>query len=539
MPSEDNADSFHGMSSERLYEQGVSDRRKFLDRAKDCARLTIPSMYTEPGVQSSEDHETPYQSIGARGVNHLAAKIMLALFPPNEPNFRVSIHDYALAEITADGEDSRAQVEEHLQKFERKVAQAIEEDGNRNRILTVLKHLIVIGNRLVFIPEKGKLKTYGLHQYINKRDASGNHLYTVLKQTVALRMLAKDVQDWVREEFHDEYSGTYSEVCEKPVDVYTRIWVDDTGERVRSHEEIRGMIVEGSAGSWPKDKSPWRVQGWNWLDGEDYARSFVEDLIADLNNFDALQQLMTEGSTQSGRVLYFVRNGSMTKMEDVAKAENGEVLKGNADDVTVLQVGKFADFRTVNEHMESLKRDLQLVFLLNTAVQRSGERVTAEEIRYMAQELESSLGGIYSFLSQELLQPIIERKIDALEISKEVPKLPKDFTSLTITVGLDALRRGQDAEKLDRFMARVGKNPEAARHVNWGDYVKRLAVAEGIDPSGLVKSPEQIQAEQQAIQQQQQQAQMMELAGKAAGPLAKGGADAIAQAAADAQDQPQ
>ena len=36
---------------------------------------------------SSTKYDTPYQSIGARGVNNLVAKLMLALFPPNAPFF--------------------------------------------------------------------------------------------------------------------------------------------------------------------------------------------------------------------------------------------------------------------------------------------------------------------------------------------------------------------------------------------------------------------------------------------------------------------
>ncbi|WP_416142518.1 portal protein [Escherichia coli] len=43
----------------------------------------------------------------------------------------------------------------------------------------------------------------------------------------------------------------------------------------------------------------------------------------------------------------------------------------------------------------------------NSAVQRTGERVTAEEIRYVASELEDTLGGVYSILSQELQLPLV------------------------------------------------------------------------------------------------------------------------------------
>lgn len=50
-----------------------------------------------------------------------------------------------------------------------------------------------------------------------------------------------------------------------------------------------------------------------------------------------------------------------------------------------------------------------MLSLLNSAVQRNGERVTAEEIRYVAGELEDTLGGVYSLLSQELQLSLIRR----------------------------------------------------------------------------------------------------------------------------------
>ena len=39
--------------------------------------------------------------------------------------------------------------------------------------------------------------------------------------------------------------------------------------------------------------------------------------------------------------------------------------------------------------------------MLQSSVQRDAERVTTEEIRYLAGELEDTLSGIYSILSQD------------------------------------------------------------------------------------------------------------------------------------------
>jgi hypothetical protein len=79
--------------------------------------------------------------------------------------------------------------------------------------------------------------------------------------------------------------------------------------------------------------------------------------------------------------------------------------------------------------------------------------VTAEEIRYMAQELETGYGGIYSNLSQELQLPLVSLLMDRLE-KKDVnsPPLPRKYIKPAITTGLDAIGRGNDRTRLSQFL---------------------------------------------------------------------------------------
>ena len=56
-----------------------------------------------------------------------------------------------------------------------------------------------------------------------------------------------------------------------------------------------------------------------------------------------------------------------------------------------------------------------------------------------------------------------------------------------------------------------------AKFLDPGEYVKRLAAAQGIDVLNLVKTPETMQAEQQQAQQQMQQQELLKQAGQLAG----------------------
>ena len=92
---------------------------------------------------------------------------------------------------------------------------------------------------------------------------------------------------------------------------------------------------------------------------------------------------------------------------DIAESRNGDIISGSRDDISVLQAQKFYDLQTVEKAIGRLEERLVYTFLLNARIQRQPERVTAQEIRYKANELETVMGEIYSLLSQELqLSPV-------------------------------------------------------------------------------------------------------------------------------------
>jgi len=158
-------------------------------------------------------------------------------------------------------------------------------------------------------------------------------------------------------------------------------------------------------------------------------------------------------------------------------------------------------------------------FLLNSAVQRDAERVTAEEIRFMAAELEDALGGVYSLLAQEFQLPLVNRMMDLMTREKRLPKIPEGIVPSIVT-GLEALGRGQDLSKMQVFSNEIAKfGPETIdEYLNLSDYFTRFGTGLGIDMDGLIRSEEERAQRAQERQQMMEQQQQMELAGKAVGP---------------------
>ena len=82
--------------------------------------LTLPFLIPPQEAGQHTKYATPYQGIGARGVNNLASKLLLALLPPQAPFFRMKIDDFKLKELEGD-QALKTQIETGLAEIERAV----------------------------------------------------------------------------------------------------------------------------------------------------------------------------------------------------------------------------------------------------------------------------------------------------------------------------------------------------------------------------------------------------------------------------------
>lgn len=481
------------------YSQLEANRLPFLQRARDCATLTVPYLMPPEGMSPGMTLPTPYQSLGARGIRTLSAKLLLSLFPPNTTFFKYSLDDFLIQKLTGK-EDMRGEIEKALSSRER--ATLDEMEGAQTRLVAsiALQHLLVSGNFLVHIPTAGRARGFRLDQFVVKRDASGNVLEVVVKEMVSPTVLPQAVAEAVKAEAAKK-QGAGNE--DKSAELYTHVIRQQDGWIV--YQESGGVRIEGTEGTYPVDRCPWLVLRLATQPGEDYGRSYVEEFLGDLDSLEGLSETLVEGSAAAARIVFLVKPNGVTQVKVVSKAKNGDVAVGNAEDVTVIQAQKQADLGVAQKQAQEIAQRLAYAFMLNTAIQRSAERVTAEEIKYMAQELDDALGGMYALLSAEFQLPVVLLFEDRMERSHQVPSLPKGVVKPTITTGMAAIGRGIDLRNLRAFTMDIVQTlgPEVAfRYLQPTEYIKRAAAAYGIDTGGLVK-PDQVIAQEEQMAQLQ------------------------------------
>lgn len=491
-------------------------RSRYLRRAIDCSSLTIPSLIPESDQWDAGMHDRDnflkslYQGTGARGVNTLAAKLLLALYPPQQPFFRLVLDQNKLKEYAEGQQDAEGivtQVDKALARMERSMLLRLEELQARNAIFEAIKHLIVGGNGLLYVGNEG-IRFYSLRSFCLARDPEGNVSEIVIKEQVSKQFLPSTAYT---------KNGKVQDEDDETVAVYTHVEIDPGAQReVTWRQECYGETIQGTSGFSTLDASPWIPLRWYRIAGEHYGRGLCEEVIGDLQSLEQLTRAIVEGSLISAKTLYLVNPNGVTRADVLAKAENGAIVPGNIQDVEALQTQKAQDYSVALQAIQIIERRLQLVFMSTEALQRDAERVTAAEIKEMAEQLESTLGGTYSLLSQELQLPIIKRIMKVMERNGDLPSLPDDLVQPQITTGIDAIGRGNDRVRLTTFIQTIAQavGPEQfLQYLNPEELFARFAAADGIQTEGLIKTKEQLQQEQAqaqrlALQQQLAQGQL-------------------------------
>lgn len=521
------------MTAKQRYDRLSSSRSQFLNAARQASELTLPYLIREDEhtTKGALKLTTPWQSTGAKGVVTLASKLMLALLPPQTSFFKLQVNDVNLPDEL--GPEIRSELDLSFAKIERTVMESIAESGDRVVVHQALKHLVVAGNALIFMSKDG-LKLYPLNRYVVDRDGNGNVIEIVTKETISKKLIKKFYP-----EYEDKAQDSVVDDGHIPNDecvIYTHVKLDNN--RWVWHQELEGKILPKSMGKAPFDANPWLVLRFNHVDGEVYGRGRVEEFLGDLKSLEALSQAIVEGSAAAAKVVFTVSPSSTTKPQTLAKAGNGAIIQGRPEDIGVVQVGKTADFSTAYQMIGSLTQRLNEAFLILNV--RDSERTTAEEVRMTQLELEQQLGGLFSLLTVEFLVPYLNRKLNVAQKTGDIPRLPQGgIVRPTIVAGINALGRGQDRESLAQFLTVIAQTmgPDAiAQYINPDEVIKRLAASSGIDVLNLVKSMQELQAEQQQ-QMQQQQALMAQQQAPQMAAVAQKADAAQMQVAQQAQEQ--
>lgn len=512
------------------YNELAAWRSTALSTGRTCAALTLPYLLPPEGSTRSNTDllRQPWQSVGSRGANIMASKLLLASLPTNTSFFKLQVSDGEFVKDERLNREIRSDVDLVLSQMEQIINQEINNSNDRTVLFHAFKHLVVTGNVLIFDHDNDGKQVFPLSRYVVDRDGNGNWTEIIAVEAVDRKLLPEEFQ---RPEDTDDKRVNHTgndgsryiqDLTAEEDEVIVFTYVVNDGKNVEWYQEAEDRMIPGSSGRAKTEESPWYPLRFNIVDGEDYGRGRIEEYLGDLRSLDALMKAVIEGGAGTAKTIWLVSPSAMVTPAALAEAGNNAIIAGREGDVTTIKADRGGDFQVALTLIQDLTQRLNEAFLIFSP--RQSERTTAEEIRAMQQELNEQLGGQMGQITTDLLQPYLRRLLVKLQKKKKLPSLPDGIVMPTVVTGLSGIGRGQDVQALTLFLQTVaqGLGPETLmQYVNPDEYMKRLATAMGVDPLNLIKDQEALQQERQQAAEQQRQQALTEQAGQFAQAEAK------------------
>ena len=268
------------------YQQLCTTRDPYLQRARDCSKVTIPSLVPETHLGDHGRLKTPYQSVGARGLGNLSTKLELSLFPPNSPFFKLEIDTLLLHGEDVDPK-MKTELDTALVKVELAVMTMLETMSARASMHEAFKQLIVAGNVLLYVNPEG-IRVIHLDRYCVVRDPMGSITEIVIEEEVYPEALP---EGFLPDDVTTEESIGPSK---KSVKIHTCVHYEN--DKCYWYQEVKGKQIKGTSGMCPAHCSPFIALRWERIDTEEYGRSYIEQWYGDLTALESLYQSVLEAS---------------------------------------------------------------------------------------------------------------------------------------------------------------------------------------------------------------------------------------------------
>lgn len=465
-------------------------RSGMLQRMERYAALTIPKvLLPENFDEKNLDQSHDYQSIGAQAVNHVVNKLMLALFAPSRPFVKLVLGKKMLAQALQSGM-TEVQLNEVLAQGERDAIKELDARAQRPKLYQVLRHLVITGNVLLVLNKNG-MRVMGIRYFRVKRNAEGEIVKLCIRERVEFDELEGSVQALLANRYSPDTKVDHFRYIVREANGYYHMtqWVNEH------------RLPDKFSGRWSAENLPYRVLVWDLADEADYGTGLVEDYVGDLEALSTLSESIVEGGAQACEFRWLVDPAGMTSVDDLQNSSNGDVLAGRPSDVAPSQAANAQGLEVALRITDNYERRVSRGFLMGSAVIRDAERVTQEEVRLTANELETAYGGVYSTLAASLQLPVARWLFNAIDL----PLAGTDI-QITIVTGLDALSRNGDLENFRMAMGDLATietlPPELKYRFRYNDIATFIGQGRGVAINKFLLTDAQV-----AEKQQQEQAQ--------------------------------
>lgn len=419
------------------------ERATLLYAFERYASWTIPSVFPPDDITGYEEVQYDYQSLGAQAVNSLANKIVMTLFHPSRPFFRGKLTPEQRAQFGVSKNEAAVQ----MSKIEQSAILEFAKVNGRPAVTQLMMSMVVTGNGLLITHKNMPYRTMTYRNYACTYDTYGKIVELVTRECLVVNTLS------------DEMASAAARMGRKPddqVEIFTGVKrikaVNGTSYYVVWQELEDYVMMADGYGVYSEDTLPFKPQRWMTMPGRNAGIGPVELMAGDFHTLSTLAETDIDLMALITDIKTFVDPQGYTKIEEIVEKPPGAVVAGREEDVhshvhDIKQQSQYIDTKE-----QKVAKRIAQVFLMASSVTRDAERVTAEEIRYLANELDQAHGGVYSSVARSLQYPI------AKDLLSRMNHAFKGIEPIIVT-GLESLSRQSE---LDNYRGFIGDLANAA-----------------------------------------------------------------------------
>lgn len=484
-----------------LFEKYQSSR--LMLKYEQYARWTVPGVFPKESTSAKNDNkqiESDFQSMGALLLNNMAAKMASLLFPMNINFFKVAPTEEVKKLIGTMTSNADSTALQELVKLENGACARNVQNGGYMQLIQWLMYLFVTGNALT-VRKKQRWVVYSPRHFGWLADDDGTVLDIVLKEEKYYGSLPADLKMAL------QGTGRAYQPQDK-VKFFTRVNMFQNPVTISLEVDD---VPYGEPELVDRRICPFIPTMLKHIPGDNYGRGLVEDYAGDFAKLSAVSEAMTYYILESCKVINLVKPGAAVNVKDLQNAIHGQFVLGDPTSISKLEAGEWAKIQQISAELDLVFNRLSKAFLYDGNV-RDAERVTAEEIRMLAQESEKLSGGLYSAISNGMHIPMAH--ILCYEENREfLNALIQDEIELNVSTGLATLGRNAELQGLYSAVQELALIIPAMQQVSERFDTERtidnVLAARGVNKDEYLLSKEALEQKQQDIAQQQQDMQGM------------------------------
>lgn len=503
----------------RRYEDIRAKRDPFMREAKTMAELVIPGMYDdEMGACGfgSDKFLTANQSLIMRGTRMMAWSMATVILPINADNFSRTIDESVaqqlqqldqLQELSAQGDGLSGpnftpisvQYNQEFLRDDNIVKRKIQSSNHQETLARCFFHTLIGGISVFAHLNEREAKTYTIQNSAVVFDSAYNPVEVIVEDWLPLVELPIEV----RTKLIGSKDITNLPSDQQFVHVLTQQLRTPKGYSIKT--EIEGIPIRSEGFEWdsPPHVTPLIPLPFEFVNGKDpFPVGWLTLNRGDLNSFEDLSMAM-ESMTHAAKVIILAMTpGSRVTQEELEKAWGLFVIPSGDDPkaINMLAAPIAQNLQQMAGLLDAKKRDIQLAFGMDFAIQRPGERVTAEEIQTLREGLQKLQGSTFKQSERTFQSRHIRNQFYYLEQKGLVRKIDEDTFDLTLTAGLQATEAQNEIMKMDQVLARSAQLEQAPGPFSKDATLRWYATKFKLDVTDKLLNPEQ-QAEQLGIGQ--------------------------------------